>query len=263
MRIPWKASFVLVALPVVVTACGGKIEPAGPSAGPPPWASDAQASTDAADVRADDAAPSGSGTRDASVDDANLDAGVAEPDADSSISCEAGAHNDNGGCIPDDPSNGLGSSAPCLLGGNVFHTNAEPDAYISSGVVDVPGQWAVSSQNYVEPNDVVLIEVLPRGTSAVMWSAVFMTEEFGASLETGKIYYPTESNYTTQRPPGTQALFHLQNDAYSCLDRSAAFIFDEFTPAGDGERLVSLTARFWVHCRGHAGVIRGCIHFHE
>ena len=90
-----------------------------------------------------------------------------------------------------------------------------------------------------------------------------MTDSFGGSLETGKVYYPTESNYVMSVPAGTAALFHLQNGGTSCVDRSAAFVFDEFTPAGDGQNLVSLTARFWMHCRGHSGTIRGCIHYQK
>jgi hypothetical protein len=213
----------IIALAVLMNACGGRIdgttEPGGDSGG------------------------------DASPQSLPQDAGVDASLPDASASADTSSAHDS----PDAPLDP--ALTPCLVGGNVFHVEAGPGdpIYPTSGtMLGTDGSWDGRMGGAPE----AIVEVF-KGGSSPSWFFVFMVP-LDQALHTG-----TFDPVVGPSPSHTNAGMRIGVDGKWCEQLTGRAAIVELTTTGNVEdpNLVSITATFEQACGGTPTPIRGCVHF--
>jgi hypothetical protein len=167
------------------------------------------------------------------------------------VACGDGTHIDRGGCVPDDPATALGSSTPCLGGGNRLAVYGDPDSFVYPGAhTIIGGTWANGMQGGEPPDGVLLEAHLPGSISTDPWWFLFFETLHAA---------PAKGIYAFDGTSAGSAGFQLQWGSSGCPSgASGAFQIEDI--AYHGSVLDSFTVTFWQHCPEHTGLTRGCAH---
>jgi hypothetical protein len=184
-------------------------------------------------------------------------------DSGGSGGCPSATHGSNGGCIPDDPGAALPSSAACLAGGNILWIDGDPDALIFEGTTTVAGgTWKAMPWDDIEWNSGAAFEITPSDATpetppwVVNFTLSFTPEPQPIVL--GTVYSPTIPSENTLGPE--LPVLNVEQ-IYACDQSEGAFRVDALTDSSDDTLLLSVTATFWLHCYGHKGLLRGCVHY--
>jgi hypothetical protein len=210
--------------------------------------------------------------RDASVDvtvmsteTGTLDeGGLDEPDETAFNDATDVAITDTSNDIPEGAVDELPSTAPCLVGGNVFWLDSEPGALgWTTGVQTLTSSsgWAVGTYAYVHTYDGVIIEVHPAGSmlGAPFWYLDLDTSQIMQAIETGMTYENAD--------PSTPGVFDVPGltlgYAQTCASGIGSFRVDTLSATGDADvdTLLEVTVAFAAHCDGWPGIIKGCVHY--
>jgi hypothetical protein len=147
---------------------------------------------------------------------------------------------------------GVGSSAPCLLGGNVMFFDGND--YIFNGTMTVTsGTFSAGGSEQV-----VSVQVTPgqqgQGTGWMLdFSASQLGQPLATQVYTGAMRYPFEQ-------PGVPGL-SLSGDGRGCSVLTGRFEIEELVRSAG--RLSRFTATFEQHCEGGSSALRGCIHLEQ
>jgi hypothetical protein len=183
--------------------------------------------------------------------DAGVDASEGGADThDAAPTCDAGSTLDGGVCVPIVVV--IGSTAPCLGGGNVVYFDGDADNFIFKGKQTVTqGAWkATSSATQVH------VHVDPTDTKQGLWWDVY----FDSSKLDGALAPQVYENamrwpFQTTGHPGLD----VSGDGRGCNMVTGRFQIEELVTSSNGLR--SFTATFEHHCEGNASAVRGCVHF--
>lgn len=146
---------------------------------------------------------------------------------------------------------GVGSSAPCLVGGNVVFFHGDPGDYIAPGNRTITmGRWQGSAtQNtvrvHVDPAD---------STQGLWWDLDFNTTQLGQAIQVQVYERAERSPFASPGHPGLE----ISGDGRGCNTLSGRFQVEDLAMSGGS--LVSFTATFEQHCEGGGSALRGCVH---
>jgi hypothetical protein len=167
--------------------------------------------------------------------------------------------------IPDGEVDELPSTAPCLVGGNVFWLDAEPGAlgWTTGGqTLTSSSGWAVGAYADVRTYDGVLIEVHPAGSmlGAPFWYLDLDTSQIMQVIETGMTYENAHPSGTGGVPDVPGLTLGYKD---TCGSGIGSFRIDTLSAEGDAsvDTLLEVTVAFAAHCDGWPGVIKGCVHY--
>jgi hypothetical protein len=142
---------------------------------------------------------------------------------------------------------GVGTAAPCLVGGNVLYFDGDPN-YVFSGVQTVTaGSWSGSLSTTTAH-----VGVTPADSSQGLWWDVDLTAPDGNPLVVG--VYENAQRWPFQAP--THPGLDVSGDGRGCNTVSGRFQVEELTAT-------SLTATFEHHCEGGSAALRGCVHWSQ
>ena len=150
---------------------------------------------------------------------------------------------------------GVGSPAPCQVGGNVVFFDGMPGDYIHPGTDTIRvGAWSasISGGNYLS------MFVTPSDSSqGFWWDLTFSSQQLGQPL-VAQIYDAAErAPFASPGHPGID----ISGDGRGCNTITGRFqVFDLQT---SGNTVRSFTATFEQACEGGAALLRGCVHYEQ
>lgn len=150
---------------------------------------------------------------------------------------------------------GIGSTAPCLTGGNTIFFSGDSGDYIHPGQATIKlGSWSASYST-----SQVHVSVDPTETGqGLWWDLYFDVSKLPNSTLTTQVY--TDAQRWPFQSPGHPGI-DISGDGRGCNTQSGSFQIHEL--ATTGARLDSFTATFEQHCEGGAAALRGCVHFEQ
>jgi hypothetical protein len=149
---------------------------------------------------------------------------------------------------------GVGSTAPCMAGGNVIYFDGDTNDYVHAGVDTITqGSWRAQTSG-----DFVSVHIDPTDRAqGLWWDLEFSSRRLGQPLAEqvyeGVERYPFESANT----PG----FWISGDGRGCNMVSGRFQIHELV--ANGSQLSRFTATFEQHCEGGPAMLRGCVHWEQ
>jgi len=145
---------------------------------------------------------------------------------------------------------GVGSPAPCLIGGNVMFFDGMND-WVYSGTQTV----TQASWNSNASTNNVHVGLTPAVSSqGLWWDVYFDSSQLGKPLTT--TVYEDAERWPFQAPqhPGLS----LSGDGRGCNTLTGRFQIEDLAIANNSVK--RLTATYEQHCEGGPGVVRGCVH---
>lgn len=149
---------------------------------------------------------------------------------------------------------GVGSSAPCMTGGNVLFFNGDRGDYIHAGTATITqGDWSASGgQRYLT------ISVTPSSSSlGLWWDLDFSTAQLGQDLAVNTYRQAERAAFASPGHPGID----IGGDGRGCNNITGAFQVESIS--WEGSTLKDFTASFEQHCDGESAALRGCVHFEQ
>ncbi|GAC1351831.1 MAG: hypothetical protein NVS3B20_01510 [Polyangiales bacterium] len=149
---------------------------------------------------------------------------------------------------------GIGSDAPCLVGGNVISFSGDSGDYIHPGAATIKlGKWSATAAK-----DDVRISVDPSDSKAgLWWDLEFSSREIPALLAVQSYEKAERAPFASPGHPGID----IGGDGRGCNTISGRFQITNLTWADS--MLKSFTATFEQHCEGGASALHGCVHFEQ
>jgi hypothetical protein len=147
---------------------------------------------------------------------------------------------------------GVGSPAPCLVGGNVLYFNGDASNYIFKGmqtVTKATWQPTVSSTQvhiHLTPSDTT--------TQGLWWDLYFDSSKLGMPLMTQVYKDAMRWPFQTDGHPGLD----VSGDGRGCNMVTGRFEIQDLVMSNGA--LTKFTATFEHHCEGLAAALRGCVH---
>ncbi len=147
---------------------------------------------------------------------------------------------------------GVGSPAPCLLGGDTLYFDGDAGDYIHPGKDTInAGSWSASGSDFL-----VSVNVNPSNSKqGSYWSLQFSSNKLNKALNAqvyeGAERYPFE-------PPGKPGL-SITGSGKGCNTLSGRFQIHELTSLNG--TITGFTATFEQHCEKGAAALRGCVHY--
>jgi hypothetical protein len=148
---------------------------------------------------------------------------------------------------------GVGSAAPCLVGGNVLYFNGND--YIYNGMLTVTqGRFQVSNP----APDNISLWITPSGQNqGLWWDLTFSSHQLGKPLAE-QVYTDAErAPFASPNHPGID----IEGDGRGCNTIGGKFQIEKINYSGNA--LVEFTASFEQHCEGGPNSLRGCVHYHQ
>ena len=148
---------------------------------------------------------------------------------------------------------GVGSTAPCLGGGNVIFFDGDAGDYIHKGTDTIKlGTWRASPVS----TDTITIHVDPSDPKqGLWWDLEFSSRAIPAKLAP-QVYEGAErAPFASPGHPGID----LGGDGRGCNTISGRFQIE--TLEFSGSALKAFTATFEQHCEGGSAALRGCVHY--
>lgn len=148
---------------------------------------------------------------------------------------------------------GVGSPAPCEIGGNVLFFDGDPFDFIHPGTDTIQlGSWNASVTN----GEYLTINVYPADSSqGGWWSTVFSSAALDQPLQ-AQVYDGAER--AAFAPPGHPGL-DVYGDGRGC--NTVAGRFQVFDVQISGDTVNAFTATFEQACEGGSTKLRGCVHY--
>lgn len=147
-----------------------------------------------------------------------------------------------------------GDPTPCLVGGNMFILDGDPQDYVHAGslVLD-DADWAFSQSG--DPIDVVLIDVTTERGMGEWWYVWFATDAIPAPLAVG--HYPDAMREPFE-DPGHPGLWIAGNGAGCNMIGGQFEIHDLEIVDGTIQRITATWEQF---CELGPHALRGCVHW--
>ncbi len=146
---------------------------------------------------------------------------------------------------------GVGSDAPCLIGGNVLYLDGDQGS-LNPGIMTITqGTWSGSaSSSHVE------IQMTPTGTTTGSgWTLDFDTSQLPNPTMMTQVYTMVMRwPFVGAGHPGLDITGHNEG----CNTETGSFQVEKLVSSGGS--LTSFTATFEHHCDGDTAALRGCVH---
>jgi hypothetical protein len=152
---------------------------------------------------------------------------------------------------------GVGSSAPCLAGGNVVFFDGDAGDYIHPGIDTITqGTWGLQSSG-TTPSTVHVSLTPSQSNQGLWWDLYFSSLQLNQPLDT-QVY--TDAQREPFAAPGHPGL-EVTGDGRGCNTLTGSFQIEDLTMSGS--TVQSFTATFEQHCEGGTAALRGCVHFEQ
>src|SRR3954467_5579962 len=147
---------------------------------------------------------------------------------------------------------GVGSTAPCLGGGNVVFFDGDVGDFIHSGTDTVTdGIWRASASS----TDVAIHVDPTHQAQGLWWDMNFSTSQLGQAIAT-QVYLNAERwPFAAPGHPGLD----VSGDGRGCNVLTGKFQVEDLQLSGS--TLTSFTATFEQHCEAGTPALRGCVHY--
>jgi len=146
---------------------------------------------------------------------------------------------------------GIGTDAPCLIGGNVLYLDGDSSS-LNPGITTITqGTWSsAASTSHVE------INMTPAGTQTGSgWTLDFDTAQLPNPTMMTQVYtMAMRWPFVGAGHPGLDITGHNEG----CNTVTGSFQVEKLVTAGNS--LTSFTATFEHHCDGDTAALRGCVH---
>jgi hypothetical protein len=150
---------------------------------------------------------------------------------------------------------GVGSTAPCLIGGNVVFFDGDNGDYIHPGAATITqGMWSITS-NMMPPSDITVHVRPTQSTQGLWWDLEFGSAQLNQPLA-AQVYENAErAAFASPGHPGID----IGGDGRGCNMISGKFQIETLTATG--ATVSSFTATFEQRREGGSAALRGCVHF--
>ena len=146
---------------------------------------------------------------------------------------------------------GVGTDAPCLIGGNVLYLDGDQGS-LNPGITTITqGTWSASASS-----SHVNIQMTPTGTQTGSgWTLDFDTSQLPNPTMMTQVYtMAMRWPFVGAGHPGLDITGHNEG----CNTVTGSFQVEKLVSAGSS--LTSFTATFEHHCDGDTSALRGCVH---
>jgi len=150
---------------------------------------------------------------------------------------------------------GVGSPAPCQIGGNVVFFDGDSGDYIHPGTDTIQvGSWGTSVTN----GNYLTVGVTPSDSQqGLWWDLTFSSAQLGQPLGP-QVYEDAErAPFASPGHPGID----IDGDGRGCNTITGRFQVFDFQLAGSTVK--KFTATFEQHCEGGTPQLRGCVHYEQ
>ena len=147
---------------------------------------------------------------------------------------------------------GVGSDAPCLVGGDVLFLNGDPGDYIHPGMETFSnGSWSFTGG----ARTTTVGATPPNGTVGSGYQVTFSTAGLDADLAPQVYVGATRAPFASTGPG-----LEISGDGRGCNTLTGSFQIEAMS-VDDGGALTAITATFEQHCEGASAALRGCVHY--
>jgi hypothetical protein len=153
---------------------------------------------------------------------------------------------------------GVGSTAPCMTGGNVVFFNGDSGDYIHPGMATITqGTFSTQGLGQTDAQNVGIHVVPSDSTQGLWWDLDFTSEMLGQPLQ-AQVYDNAERDpFESPGHPGMD----VTGDGRGCNMSNGRFQIEELEMSGGS--LMRFTATFEQHCEDGAAALRGCVHYEQ
>jgi hypothetical protein len=151
---------------------------------------------------------------------------------------------------------GVGSAAPCQVGGNVVFYDGDSTDYIHPGTDTITqAVWNPTISPASSPYDVAVNLTPSSSAQGSNWSLNFSTRQLNQPMA-AQVYLNAErAPFASPGHPGID----IYGSGRGCNTITGKFQVEQLQVSGGA--LTSFTATFEQHCEGGASALRGCVHY--